>query len=151
MTEPAESPRARFQRVIRPRAEKALHAIELIGNGASNGYETTPAEIGNILAGLREQIDEVERRYAKRHHGYPAPDAHHNAVPAPVEVPAAAPVAATNQAVSPRGRLIATMQGLDRHSLPVVAAWLDARLVAALTTHLVNRLAEMAETKEPAR
>jgi hypothetical protein len=65
LAEPTEA-RARFERVILPRVEKAVHAVALIGNGASRDYETTPDEIRALLNELQDAVDAVEARYADR-------------------------------------------------------------------------------------
>lgn len=56
------APRARFQRVIVPRVDRAVKAIELIGNGATRDYETDAAEIAGILARLAKAAGDVEAR-----------------------------------------------------------------------------------------
>lgn len=148
-----ETPRERFERVIRPRVEKAMKAIELIGNGASREYDPPPEEIAELLASLRLQLEEVEARYHKRFYGHYPPGDFHDTHPAEAEgsqSPRSAPLDngdAPRQLGEPAPASTAEFLGLNRHRLPMFVVHLPGDLVAPLVTHLVNRLAEMADEK----
>lgn len=147
MTDSTEA-RERFERVILPRVDKAVKAVELIGNGASRDYETTPEEIAELLNGVQQKLWEVQRRYATRLGCGTGLMLTAKMIFDTVEDGAAegnlpAPQAET----TPAPASTVAFLGLNRHRLPVFVDALDASLVAPLVTHLVNRLAEMAEDK----
>lgn len=52
-----------FVGVATPRVNKALKAIELLGNQAGAAYEPTTAEVADMFATLRKKIDDVEKCY----------------------------------------------------------------------------------------
>lgn len=59
----AQVKRAAFRKVVTPRVGKALKAIGLIGNCASDNYLSTPGQVGAILASLQHAVDTVAERY----------------------------------------------------------------------------------------
>lgn len=52
-----------FLAVVTPRVNKALKAIELIGNQAGAAYAPTPAEIDEMFTVLRNKVAEIEHQY----------------------------------------------------------------------------------------
>ena len=60
-----ESARRRFVRIGQARMVNALHAIRLIGNLASPGYEWTPDDVSLLHNTLMEAIDSAFARFQK--------------------------------------------------------------------------------------
>lgn len=54
---------ADFLRVVTPRVNKALKAIELLGNQAGAAYAPTKAEVVEMFAAIRKKVDEAEACY----------------------------------------------------------------------------------------
>ena len=130
--------RARFERVIIPRVQRAVQAVALIGNGAARSYETTLEEIAGLLAEVRAALEGVEGRYAK-HLGTP--------VPAPASNPAPAPAPTMASANGDWAETLAALSVMHHHRVPMLADAVSDSFVAPLITHLINRLAEMASER----
>ncbi len=127
--------RDRFERVIIPRVRRAAQAVDLIAAGAGRNYETTPQEIADLLAVVREALEAVEARYAKHLGSATTP----TTTPPSVEAdpPPAGPVVKrpTTLRETPHIQQIAGF-----------VASLPSEQLPSYITHLVNRLCEMAET-----
>ena len=54
---------AAFLRVVTPRVNKALKAIELIGNQAGAAYAPTKAEVAEMFVVLRRAVDNAQKCY----------------------------------------------------------------------------------------
>lgn len=52
-----------FVCVVLPRVNKALKAIELIGNQSGAAYAPTKVEVAEMFAALRKKVDETEACY----------------------------------------------------------------------------------------
>jgi len=52
-----------FVAVATPRVNKALKAIELIGNQAGAAYAPTKSEVADMFATIRKKVDDVEKCY----------------------------------------------------------------------------------------
>ena len=60
-----ESKHDKFKRLANQRVASALKKIELIGNLASSGYESTPEEVEKIFAALQQTLDNTKNRFSK--------------------------------------------------------------------------------------
>jgi len=60
-----ESKHDKFKRLATQRVTNALKKIELIGNMASSGYESTPEEVDKIFASLQHTLDSTKSRFSK--------------------------------------------------------------------------------------
>ncbi len=131
--------RDRFERVIIPRVRRAAQAVDLIGNGAARNYETTPQEIADLLAVVREALEAVEARYAKHLGSATTPTITPPSVEA--DAPPAGPVVKrpTTLRETPHIQQIATF-----------VASLPSEQLPSYITHLVNRLCEQAEQTKSA-
>ena len=131
--------RDRFERVIIPRVRRAAEAVALIGNGANRNYETTPQEIADLLAGIRETLEAVEARYAKHLGSATTPTITSPSVEA--DPPPAEPVVKrpTTLRETPHIQQIAEF-----------VASLPSEHLPSYITHLVNRLCEQAEQTKSA-
>lgn len=58
----AESPRARFLRLAKPRVTRALAKLHQVGNLGSTAYESTPAEREKIVSAIFDAVHETKRR-----------------------------------------------------------------------------------------
>ncbi len=135
----ASENRDRFERVIVPRVGKAAKAVALIGNGASRDYETTPEEIADLLAVVREALEAVEARYAKHLGSATTPTITPPSVEA--DTPPAGPVV-KRPAVWREPPHIQQIAGF--------VASLPSEHLPSYITHLVNRLCEQAEQTKSA-
>ena len=54
-----------FVAVVTPRINKALKAIDLLGNQSGAAYAPTKAEVADMFATLRKKIDDVEKCYTE--------------------------------------------------------------------------------------
>ncbi len=131
--------RERFERVIRPRVRRAVDAIDLIAAGAGRNYETTPQEIADLLAVVREALEAVEARYAK----------HLGSATTPTTTPP------TGEAdPPPAGPVVKRPTTLREtpHILQIAefVASLPSEHLPSYITHLVNRLCEQAEQNRSA-
>lgn len=54
---------ADFLRVVTPRLNKVLKAIELLRNQAGAAYAPTKAEVLEMFVAIREKVDETESYY----------------------------------------------------------------------------------------
>ena len=120
--------RDRFERVILPRVKRAVDAVELIGNGATRTYETTPDEIAALLTEIEQALATVRTRYAKAL-GEPLPEA----TPPPVE---------------PATRVKRAAVWRDPPHIQQIARFVadvPSEHLSSYITHLFNRLCEMAE------
>jgi hypothetical protein len=146
VAEPTEA-RARFERVILPRVEKAVHAIALLGNGASRDYETTPEEIRALLDELQDALDAVEARYADRL-GVARSTigaTMHEAGADRETPPAARPPREPPCADADFAEAVAAVRAMRWGHAPLLAGAVPPALVAPVITHLIARLADMAE------
>lgn len=62
-SKPQEDKHAKFKRVVTPRVNKAIKAIELVGNQAGVAYAPTKDDIANIISVLHEAVDKVDKVY----------------------------------------------------------------------------------------
>ena len=60
----SESKSARFIRVVTPRVNKAVKAINVIGFCAASSYEHTPEQLEAIIKVLTTAIGDLGKRYA---------------------------------------------------------------------------------------
>lgn len=60
-----ETDAEKFVRVVTPRINKAVKAIDLIGNCAGTGYVHTPKQVGNIVNILSKAVERVTAAYTK--------------------------------------------------------------------------------------
>ena len=60
-----ESKSDKFKRLAAQRVTNALKKIELIGNLASPGYESTREEVDKIFAALQQTLDSTKSRFSK--------------------------------------------------------------------------------------
>lgn len=58
-----ETKQAKFKRVVVPRVNKALKAIELVGNQSGSAYAYNSKDIDVIINALQEAVMLVESRY----------------------------------------------------------------------------------------
>lgn len=58
-----ETKQAKFKRVVIPRVNKALRAIELVGNQSGSAYAYTDKDIDVIVDALTDAVSAVEARY----------------------------------------------------------------------------------------
>lgn len=61
-----ESKSDKFKRLASKRVVNAIQKIELIANLASSSYESTPEEVGKILAALQGSVDKVKAAFSKQ-------------------------------------------------------------------------------------
>ena len=54
---------ADFLRVVTPRVNKAMKAIELLGNQAGAAYAPTEHEVSDMFAALRQKVDDTEAKF----------------------------------------------------------------------------------------
>ena len=54
----------RFDRVVSPRVNKAVKAIEVIGFCAGSTYESTPDKVGQILNALNDACKKLQKVFA---------------------------------------------------------------------------------------
>ena len=138
MPETAEN-RDRFERVIIPRVKRAMESVALIGNGANRNYETSPQEIADLLAGIREALEAVEARYAK----------HLGAATTPTITPPS-----VEADTPPAGPLVERPTTLrETPHIQQIAAFVEqlpSEQLPSYITHLVNRLCEQAEQNRSA-
>ena len=127
--------RDRFERVIIPRVRRAADAIDLIAAGAGRNYETTPQEIADLLAVVREALEAVEARYAKHLGSATTP----TITPPSVEADAPVVKRPTTLRETPHIQQIAEF-----------VASLPSEHLPSYITHLVNRLCEQAEQTKSA-
>lgn len=59
-----ETKAQKFVRLGVPRVQKAIKALDAIGNLAGSGYESTTEQQEKIITALREKLDAVEKRLA---------------------------------------------------------------------------------------
>lgn len=62
---PAETKEAKFKRLAEFRVNNALAKIRLIGNLSSGDYAYDAGQVEKILAGLRDAVGEVEKKFQK--------------------------------------------------------------------------------------
>ncbi len=127
--------RDRFERVIIPRVRRAAQAVDLIGNGATRTYETTPSEIAALLNEIEEALATVRARYAKAL-GEPVPLS--EIIPPPAD-PAA-----------PAKRPAVWREPPHIQQIAAFVASLPSEHLPSYITHLVNRLCEQAEQTKSA-
>lgn len=58
-----ENKKARFKRVCKPRVQKAIKGIRLIGLCASNNYESGKPEITAIVKALSHEVAALQLKY----------------------------------------------------------------------------------------
>ena len=58
----AETPRARFLRLAVPRVNRAVRALNLVGNLNAHGYESTPEDREKIIDKIFNTVHETKRR-----------------------------------------------------------------------------------------
>lgn len=59
-----ETKQERFIRVVIPRVNKAIKAIEVIGFCAGSSYEYTESQVDDILAALKFSVDSLADSFA---------------------------------------------------------------------------------------
>jgi len=62
----AESKQDKFKRLATQRVPNAVKKIEIIGNLAGSGYESTPEDVDKIISALQEAVDGVKEKFSKR-------------------------------------------------------------------------------------
>lgn len=60
-----ETKAEKFKRLAPPRINKAVHAIELIGNLAGSSYEYTDEEVNKMFDFLQNTLDETKNKFTK--------------------------------------------------------------------------------------
>jgi hypothetical protein len=60
-----ETKHDKFKRLATQRVTNALKKIELIGNLASSGYESSAEEVDKIFASLQQTLDNTKNRFSK--------------------------------------------------------------------------------------
>lgn len=60
---PEENKHDKFKRVVTPRVNKAIKAIELVGNQAGAAYAPTKDDIATIITALHDAVDKVDKVY----------------------------------------------------------------------------------------
>ena len=58
-----ETKNEKFKRVVIPRVNKALKAIELVGNQSGSAYAYTEKDVSVIIDALHDAVIAVESRY----------------------------------------------------------------------------------------
>lgn len=61
-----ETKKVKFKRLCQPRVNKAIKAIELIGNCAGAGYEYTPDDVALIIATLAKTLEQLSATFASK-------------------------------------------------------------------------------------
>lgn len=61
----AENKHDKFKRLATQRVTNAIKKIELIGNLAGSGYESTPEEVEKIFKALQDTLDGVKEKFSK--------------------------------------------------------------------------------------
>ena len=61
----AESKHDKFKRLATQRVTNAIKKIELLGNLATSGYESTPEEVEKIFKALQDTLDGVKEKFSK--------------------------------------------------------------------------------------
>ena len=61
----SESKHDKFKRLATQRVTNAIKKIELIGNLATSGYESTPEEVEKIFKAMQETLDGVKDKFSK--------------------------------------------------------------------------------------
>jgi len=62
-TERVETKSEKFKRVVIPRVNKALKAIELVGNQSGSAYAYTEKDVDVIITALHDAVRAVDSRY----------------------------------------------------------------------------------------
>jgi len=60
-----ETKHDKFKRLATQRVTNALKKIELIGNLASSGYESSAEEVDKIFASLQQTLDNTKSKFSK--------------------------------------------------------------------------------------
>lgn len=66
-----ENKHDKFKRLATQRVPNAIKKIELIGNLAGVGYESTPEEVNKIILALQQAVDGVKEKFSKKKIGAP--------------------------------------------------------------------------------
>jgi len=61
----AENKHDKFKRLATQRVTNAIKKIELMGNLAGSGYESTPEEVEKIFKALQDTLDGVKEKFSK--------------------------------------------------------------------------------------
>ncbi|MBL7069259.1 MAG: hypothetical protein ISS34_05330 [Candidatus Omnitrophica bacterium] len=61
----AENKHDKFKRLATQRVTNAIKKIELMGNLAGPGYESTPEEVEKIFKALQDTLDGVKEKFSK--------------------------------------------------------------------------------------
>lgn len=61
-----ETKNQRFQRVVLPRVQKALKAIQLIGNCAGSGYECSDTEAAQMFNALTDAVNSAQEKFMRK-------------------------------------------------------------------------------------
>jgi len=61
-----ETKAERFVRVVRPRVNKAVKAISVIGYCAGTAYESTPEQVSQIVETLRKAVDVTSSKFTTK-------------------------------------------------------------------------------------
>jgi len=62
----AESKHDKFKRLATKRVANAIKKIEIIGNLAGSGYESTPEDVDKMLSALQQTVDGVKEKFSKK-------------------------------------------------------------------------------------
>ncbi|HEX8666237.1 MAG TPA: hypothetical protein VF744_19650 [Beijerinckiaceae bacterium] len=64
MAKPSDEKRAKFREIAARRTDRALEAIERLGNLSNRQlYEWEPSEVRKIIKALRDEVGKVESRF----------------------------------------------------------------------------------------
>lgn len=142
-------PMTDWNTVAPKRAENAVKALGLFAKTAGRNYDVPPGPALDALDRIDAAVAGVYAAYDRRigcgHDRPRAPGGPPAAAPTADATPAPIPVADADWAI-----VLAAVANLHYHRVGQLAAAVPEAQVAALVTHLVNRLAEMAEGKEGA-
>jgi len=61
-----ESKQDKFKRLATQRVPNAIKKIEIIGNLAGSGYESTQEDTDKIISALQEAVDGVKEKFSKK-------------------------------------------------------------------------------------
>ena len=62
---PNETAEEKFIRIANLRVPNAIKRIKLIGNLSASTYKCSDEQVGKIIAGLRQAVDEIEAKFKK--------------------------------------------------------------------------------------
>jgi len=63
---PDETKASRFVRVVKPRVNRAIRAISVIGYCSGSTYEYTPEQVQDITEALAKEVVTLESKFAQK-------------------------------------------------------------------------------------